>query len=307
MALSLILLRNTSVNKEATLPTIFEIFGGETLGSWLVETTWSNNGYIPSMEEYLEWHDFYCQPHNGSSSFVFSQPEFTEPQTQTFPVRTHHQIANGFIARLLNDIQSYQLTPFVNWPKEQLDGKTNLVLLHLKGNPKAEIEDTISYVKGMLDHEKKTELLEHALMDYGSSDLPKPCKLLHLSCLKVFQMFFNSSNRFDSDTKLFHDIKRGIYIPPENPVPRRIPSPSKTETKCLKVKARLIGESEYQGGRNFNTGQNYSWSATPISVGHDKVLIPPMFRLCFPATKDFRWTAGVRGNFGIAFLLGRGY
>lgn len=64
----------------------------------------------------------------------------------------------------------------MHWQKEQLDGKTNLVLLHLKGNPKAEIEDSISYVKEILD-EKKTELLEHALMDYGSNDLPKPCKL----------------------------------------------------------------------------------------------------------------------------------
>ncbi|KAG5561552.1 hypothetical protein RHGRI_004560 [Rhododendron griersonianum] len=270
----------------------------ETFGAWLVETTWSNNGYIPSMEEYLETGMISIASH----TMVLPASCFLNPNLLNHKLKPsqNEPITKLLMAssRLLNDIQSYQ--------KEQLDGKINLVLLHLKGNPKAEIEDSISYVKEILD-EKKTELLEHALMDYGSNDLPKPCKLLHLSCLKVFQMFYNSSNQFDSDTELFHDIKRGIYIPPEYPVPRRIPSPSKTETKCSKVKACLIGESKYQGGRNFNTGQNFAWSATPISVGRDKVVIPPKFRLCFPATKDFRWTAGVRGNFGRAFLWGRGY
>ncbi|XP_058202805.1 (E,E)-geranyllinalool synthase-like [Rhododendron vialii] len=270
----------------------------ETFGSWLVETTWSNNGYIPSMGEYLETGMISIASH----TIVLPASCFLNPNLPNHKLKPsqYEPITKSLMtsSRLLNDIQSYQ--------KEQLDGKTNLVLLHLKGNPKAEIEDSISYAKGMLD-EKKTELLEHALMDYGSNDLPKPCKLLHLSCLKVFQMFFNSSNRFDSDTELFHDIKRGIYIPPENPVPRRIPSPSKTETKCSKVKARLIGESEYQGSRNFNTGQNFARSATRIPVRRDKVIIPPKFGLCFPATKDFQWTAGVRGNFGKAFLLGWGY
>ncbi|KAI8567584.1 hypothetical protein RHMOL_Rhmol02G0133200 [Rhododendron molle] len=270
----------------------------ETFGSWLVETTWSNNGYKPSMEEYLETGMISIASH----TMVLPASCFLNPNLPNHKLKPsqYELITKSLMAssRLLNDIQSYQ--------KEQQEGKANLVLLHLKGNPKAEIEDLISYVKEILD-EKKTELLEHALMDYDSNDLPKPCKLLHLSCLKVFQMFYNSSNQFDSDTELFHDIKRGIYIPPEYPVPRRIPSPSKMETKCSKVKARLIGESEYQGGRNFNTGQNFAWSATPISVGRDKVVIPPKFRLCFPATKDFRWTAGVRGNFGKSFLWGRGY
>ncbi|KAI8567581.1 hypothetical protein RHMOL_Rhmol02G0133000 [Rhododendron molle] len=270
----------------------------ETFASWLVETTWSKNGYIPSMEEYLDTGMISIANH----TIVLPASCFLNPNLPNHKLKPsqYEPITKSLMAssRLLNDIQSYQ--------KEQLDGKANLVLLHLKGNPKAEIEDSISYVKEILD-EKKIELLEHALMDYDSNDLPKPCKLLHLSCLKVFQMFFNSSNRFDSDTELYHDIKRGIYIPPEYPVPRRIPSPSKTETKCSKVKAHLIGEYEYQGGRNFNTGQNFAWSATPISIGRDKVVIPPKLRLCFPATKDFRWTAGVRGNFGRAFLWGRGY
>lgn len=87
----------------------------------------------------------------------------------------------------------------------------NFVLLHLKENPKATIEDSISFTKAILD-EKRKELLEHALMD-DLDDLPKPCKQLHLSCFKVFQMCYNSSNRFDSNTELLHDINRAIYIP----------------------------------------------------------------------------------------------
>lgn len=60
---------------------------------------------------------------------------------------------------------------------------------------------------------KKKELVEHVLMDTHGLDLPKPCKHLHLSCLKVFQMFFNSSNRYDSDTEMLDDINKAIYVP----------------------------------------------------------------------------------------------
>ncbi|GMP72619.1 hypothetical protein CsSME_00030574 [Camellia sinensis var. sinensis] len=133
--------------------------------------------------------------------------------------------------------------------KEQLNGKTNLVLIHCKGYPQSEIEDSIAYVKQILE-EKKRELLEHALMDDRFNDLLKPCKLLHLSCLKVFQMFFNSSNLFDSNTELLDDVKKAIYIPPEyqiskpsNPI---LPFPSKSEKKLLKVQARFIENFKYQ-------------------------------------------------------------
>ncbi|KAE8707525.1 putative P(E)-nerolidol/(E,E)-geranyl linalool synthase [Hibiscus syriacus] len=86
------------------------------------------------------------------------------------------------VTRLLNDIQSYQ--------KEIEDGKMNYVLLYMKENPDADIDDSIAFIRDLLENKRK-ELMKHALMD-GLSDLPLASRQLHLSCLKVFQMFYNS-------------------------------------------------------------------------------------------------------------------
>ncbi|KAI8567582.1 hypothetical protein RHMOL_Rhmol02G0133100 [Rhododendron molle] len=106
----------------------------ETFGSWLVETTWSNNGYIPSTEEYLETGMISIANH----TMVLPSSCFLKPNLQNHKLKPsqYEPITKSLMAssRLLNDIQSYQ--------KEQLDGKTNLALLHLKGNSKAEIEDS---------------------------------------------------------------------------------------------------------------------------------------------------------------------
>ncbi|WJZ96335.1 hypothetical protein VitviT2T_015029 [Vitis vinifera] len=175
----------------------------ETFASWLLETKWSKSGYIPSKHEYLD----NAMISVATQTMVLPASCFLNPGSPECKLK-HFQ--NGSItkllmvvSRLLNDTQSYQ--------KEQEEGKLNFVLLHLKENPKATIEDSISFTKAILD-EKRKELLEHALMD-DLDDLPKPCKQLHLSCFKVFQMCYNSSNRFDSNTELLHDINRAIYIP----------------------------------------------------------------------------------------------
>ncbi|XP_059635113.1 (E,E)-geranyllinalool synthase-like [Cornus florida] len=178
---------------------------GETFVSWLTETTWSKSGYIPSIDEYLETSMISIATHTivlfASCFMSLSLPHKLLKPTQYEPVTKLLMV----IARLLNDIQSYQ--------KEQEDGKMNLVLLDLEENPRADIESSITNVREILE-EKKKELLEHVLMD-GFNDLPKPCKHLHLSCLKVFQMFFNSNNRFDSKTELLQDIMKSIYNPLE--------------------------------------------------------------------------------------------
>ncbi|RVW46281.1 (E,E)-geranyllinalool synthase [Vitis vinifera] len=170
----------------------------ETFASWLLETKWSKSGYIPSKHEYLD----NAMISVATQTMVLPASCFLNPGSPECKLK-HFQ--NGSItkllmvvSRLLNDTQSYQ--------KEQEEGKLNFVLLHLKENPKATIEDSISFTKAILD-EKRKELLEHALMD-DLDDLPKPCKQLHLSCFKVFQMCYNSSNRFDSNTELLHDINR---------------------------------------------------------------------------------------------------
>ncbi|KAA8515305.1 hypothetical protein F0562_018465 [Nyssa sinensis] len=177
----------------------------ETFVSWLTETTWSKSGYIPSKLEYLETGMTSVATHTTVlPASCFLSPSLPHDKLKPAQYETVSKLVM-IIARLLNDIQSYQ--------KEQEVGKMNIALLYLKENPQACIEDSIDYVREILG-EKKKELLEHVLMD-GLNDLPKPCKFLHLSCLKVFQMFYNSSNLFDSKTDLLQDIMKAIYVPIE--------------------------------------------------------------------------------------------
>jgi len=95
--------------------------------------------------------------------------------------------------------------------KEKEEGKLNSVLVNLIDNPEFDIEDSIAFVRKIVEKKKK-EFLELVLTD-GLCDLPKPSKQFHLSCLKVFQMFFNSKNRFDSNTEMVEDINKAIYLP----------------------------------------------------------------------------------------------
>ncbi|KAL2495084.1 S-linalool synthase [Forsythia ovata] len=112
----------------------------------------------------------------------------------------------------------------------------NLVLLHLNENPEVHIDESIAYVEEIVGMKWK-EFLKHVLMD-GSDDMPKPCKNIHLSCLKAFQMFFNSSNLFDSKTALVDDIKKAIYLPIDRtpkpflkPLPSPVPAKKENVTK----------------------------------------------------------------------------
>lgn len=98
-----------------------------------------------------------------------------------------------------------------NLQKEQEQGKINSVLLHMRNHAGIEIEDSVAHIEKIIDSKRK-EFLEHVLVD-GLSDLSKPCKEIYMSCCKVFEMFFNKKNRFDSDTEMLQDIKKALYDP----------------------------------------------------------------------------------------------
>ncbi|XP_022715921.1 (E,E)-geranyllinalool synthase-like [Durio zibethinus] len=175
----------------------------ETFVSWLVEAKWSRGGFLPSMDEYLGTGMISIAAHTIvlPASYLLN-PSLTDCKIRPGEYETVTKLLM-VIPRLLNDIQSYQ--------KEKEEGKMNYALLYLKENPGADIKDSTAYVREILD-KKWGELLQHVLMD-GFGELPKPCKLLHLSCVKVFQMFFHSSNRYDSNTDMLQDIQKAIYIP----------------------------------------------------------------------------------------------
>jgi geranyllinalool synthase len=149
-------------------------------------------------------------------------------------------------------------------------------LLYLKENPEADIEDSIAFVRELL-HKKTKEFLQHVLMD-GFSDLPIPCKHLHLSCLKVFQMFFNSTNRYDSNTEMLQDISKAIYIPIE--VGKSVPmKPLPLQTGAKKEYLTINSYSKHYMSRSFAT-RRVSWPASRDN-GLGKMFIPPKIKFSF--------------------------
>ncbi|GKV18640.1 hypothetical protein SLEP1_g28989 [Rubroshorea leprosula] len=242
----------------------------ETFVSWLVEAQWSRSQCVPSMEEYLEIGMTSIAAHTLVLPIsCFLTPSIPDHTLQPNQYETLTKLLM-LITRLLNDIQSYQ--------KEEEQGKLNTVLLYLKENPEADIEDSIAYVKGMLETKKK-ELLQHTFID-GFSDLPKHCKQLHLSCLKVFAMFFHSSNRYDKeDTKMLKDIQQAIYSP------LHVGRTSKVLTK--KPVASYSGSKEHRI-INYEFGQHSKYHSrrviarlfSPISRrGCDILFMQPKFKL----------------------------
>ncbi|KAG7585056.1 Terpene synthase metal-binding domain [Arabidopsis thaliana x Arabidopsis arenosa] len=176
---------------------------GETFESWLREAEWSKKGHTVTMEEYIRNGMISIAAHTIALSIsCLMEPCF--PQNKLKP-GNYDNITTllMIISRLLNDLQSYQ--------KEQEQGKINSVLLHLKNHPGLEIEDSIAHIEKIIDSKRK-EFMEHVLVD-GQSDLPKPCKEIHMSCCKVFEMFFNKKNRYDSNTEMLQDIKKALYDP----------------------------------------------------------------------------------------------
>ncbi|XP_039686183.1 S-linalool synthase isoform X2 [Medicago truncatula] len=175
----------------------------EVFLSWLIEAKWSRNGHKPSLDCYLKTGMTSACPH----VLVLPSSCFLKPSlpTKTLKLTAYENITKllMIICRLLNDVVSYQ--------KEKEEGKLNSVLINMMENPEFNIEDSINFVREIVEKKKK-ELLELVLID-GLCDLPKPSKQLHLACLKVFEMFYNSKNRFDSNTDLVEDINKAIYLP----------------------------------------------------------------------------------------------
>ncbi|KAK6917508.1 Terpene synthase, N-terminal domain [Dillenia turbinata] len=205
---------------------------GEIFDSWMKEAEWSKSRATPSTDEYLQKGMISIAAHilalTGSSFLNSSLPNEKLWNDQ------YHTLTKLLMVttRLLNDIQSYQ--------KEEEDGKMNMVLLYLKENPEADVKDSIAHIRDFLEAKKK-ELLEHVFRS-GSNDLPASFKHLHLSCFNIFQMFFHSKNRFDSDTEMLHDIAKAIFVPIEvqKPQPLKIlPLQPQPKKETLRVTARL--------------------------------------------------------------------
>ncbi|KAH0763500.1 hypothetical protein KY290_019573 [Solanum tuberosum] len=177
----------------------------ETFDAWMMESLWSRTSNLPSRDKYLQVGMISI----GAHILVLHAAALgcsILPNQMFGPINGQYENITKLLmttTRLLNDIQSYQ--------KEREVGKMNYTLLHFNENPRGQIEDSIDFVKVILG-DKKKEFLENVLMD-GFNDMPRTMKLLHLSCLNVFHMFFNSCNLFDTKSAILEDIMRAIYIP----------------------------------------------------------------------------------------------
>ncbi|KAG8494459.1 hypothetical protein CXB51_011913 [Gossypium anomalum] len=247
----------------------------ETFASWLMEANWSKSGYMASTDEYLRTATTSIAAHTlvlPASFFLKSSSPNAEISPSAAEYKTITKLTM-LIPRLLNDIQSYQ--------KEIEDGKMNYVLLYMKENPDANIDDSITFMRDLIDRKRK-ELLKHALMD-GLSDLPVESRRLHLSCMKVFQMFFNSSNRYDSNTEMIQDIQKAIYVPidvgtwkPLVPVPSQSGSNKEFQT-TISCQQLVLRPFKYQKRRILG----YRASLPIARRGYVNMFITPNFRLSF--------------------------
>ncbi|XP_019708546.2 S-linalool synthase-like [Elaeis guineensis] len=169
---------------------------------WLKESEWSRSRQAPSIDEYLRVATISVA---AQAMFLPACYLASPKHPQNSPGTRHSKITNLLMlsARLLNDMQSYE--------REMKDGKLNMVPLYLKENPRANIEDSIAYIKNILERLKK-QMLEIMMTD-DNTEVPKEWKQLHLCILKAFQMLYDTQNAFDSPTALLQDISMAIYEP----------------------------------------------------------------------------------------------
>ncbi|TKY71584.1 (E,E)-geranyllinalool synthase [Spatholobus suberectus] len=240
----------------------------ETFLSWLIEAKWSRNGHTPSIDCYLKTGMISIATHN----LVLPASCFLNPSLPTKKLRPiqYEPITELLmvISRLLNDVESYK--------KEKEDGKLNSILVNLIENPELDIEDSIAFVREIIEKKKK-EFLEHVLID-GLCDLPKPSKQLHLSCLKVFHMFFNSRNRFDSNTEMVEDINKAIYLPLGKTTKHLSLQPPPNKNYTTKKLQFCLSFKQHNTRMNFTTHQV---SAPTLRSGHGMTFMVPKIGLGF--------------------------
>ncbi|KAL5579378.1 hypothetical protein UlMin_011820 [Ulmus minor] len=240
----------------------------ETFQTWLIEATWIKTDYTPSMDEYIQVGMISI----GAHTMVLPASCFLSPSLPSSKLRPvqYESITKMLMIldRFSNDIQSYK--------KEKDEGKVNSVLLYLENNSEVDMEESIAGLRKIVD-KKKEELLEHVLMD-GFTDLPKSCRQLHLSCFKVFQMFYNFSNKFDSDTEMVEDIKKAIYISPKIQPSNPPPLESKTKSPTI-MKYHSGRSSKFYIKTSTLPMHQLSWTSSRIS-GNWKMTIPLKFNCC---------------------------
>ncbi|CAA0817906.1 (E-E)-geranyllinalool synthase [Striga hermonthica] len=247
----------------------------ETFDSWMVERRWSLTGYKPSMDEYLLTGMISIAAH----TIALPTTDFLTRNSTNGPNQEYHGITKLLmsLSRLANDTQSYE--------KEKLDGKLNYVLLHSDKNPSMVVADSVAYVRGIIQDIRK-EFVEHVYMD---RDVNESFRNIHLWSMKIFHLFFESANLFDSETALVDEIQRALFVPiVQKPRPEPLLSPPVPLTPLKNVKnvreilARLRPVTRGLGNIGFIRPSFVKNSSTSY-VGRERTnaIVPIQFSLCF--------------------------
>nr|Q96376.1 RecName: Full=S-linalool synthase [Clarkia breweri]AAC49395.1 S-linalool synthase [Clarkia breweri] len=256
----------------------------ETFHSWLMEAKWGKGlTSKPSVDVYLG---------NAMTSIAAHTMVLTAscllgpgfPVHQLWSQRRHQDITSLLmvLTRLLNDIQSYL--------KEEDEGKINYVWMYMIENNQASIDDSVRHVQTIINV-KKQEFIQRVLSDQHCN-LPKSFKQLHFSCLKVFNMFFNSSNIFDTDTDLLLDIHEAFVSPPQVPkfkphikpphqLPATLQPPHQPQQIMVnKKKVEMVYKSYHHPFKVFTLQKKQS-SGHGTMNPRASILAGPNIKLCF--------------------------
>nr|QYM90042.1 terpene synthase [Phalaenopsis bellina] len=225
----------------------------EIFNSWLKEAEWARSTHCPSIDQYIEV---------GKTSVAVQMLIFAScylTNSSIYVEESCWDISNTMITqsvmvscRLLNDLESYE--------REAKDGKRNIVLLYQKENPDAPIDEAITFVRNIWEKKKK-ELLQLVMSsDSTSSKMPREWKDVHLAFLKLFQMFYDSTNVFDSSTMLLKSIDKAIYEPLECKTPSEpvyfIPKELKaTKNEDPNIKLKIGGARLKSGLLSFDSNK----------------------------------------------------
>ncbi|GER36489.1 terpene synthase [Striga asiatica] len=238
---------------------------------------WSLTGYKPSMDEYLLTGMISIATHTiALPTTDFMTQNSTNGSSDPNP--KYHGITKLLmsLSRLANDTQSYE--------KEKLDGKLNYVLLHSEKNPSTSVADSVAYIRGIIQDIRK-EFVEHVYMD---RDVNESFRKIHLWSMKIFHMFFESANLFDSDTALVDEIQRALFVPivqKPKPEPLLRPPVPFTPIKNVKNKTEILARFRPFTRRSDNIGfirPSFVKNSTSY-VGRERmnVNVPIQFSLYF--------------------------
>lgn len=146
------------------------------------------------------------------------------------------------------------------------------------------MEDAVEYIQNIIEA-SKMKLLEHALIDGDDDNLPRSCKMLHLSTLKAFQMFFNSTNYFDTKDTLLNDINRAIFVPfQHDSTPINLPSKPLSLPSPQTKKALVINSWYKLHMTNYDKSPKFTMHGIPNLATHqlnNKALPSYGFRFAF--------------------------